>query len=138
MIKFPALMYKSPGQIKKPCGATYNFVGVENQEQFDNYSAKGWFGTFEEAKKAAGDNAFPKPKVKSKWGNKKVKAKKPSKPLGMVKTKSIPVIKETEEDNTLPPTIEEIYEKATELGIKFDKRTSSKTLLKKIEEKLGA
>ena len=47
-------------------------------------------------------------------------------------------VKEPEKvEEIAPPTSEEIRTKAKELGIKFDGRTSDKTLLKKIEEALN-
>jgi hypothetical protein len=40
--------------------------------------------------------------------------------------------------DTAPPTREELEQKAKELGIKFDKKTSDEVLSKKISEALGA
>lgn len=38
----------------------------------------------------------------------------------------------------LPPTRDELEQKAKELGIKFDKKTSDETLTKKISDAVGA
>ena len=42
----------------------------------------------------------------------------------------------SEVDESAPPTREELEEKANELGIKFDGRTTDRKLLEKIEEAL--
>ena len=43
----------------------------------------------------------------------------------------------TEEDDTAPPTRQELEEKATELGIKFDGRFSDKKIAQLIDEALA-
>lgn len=43
---------------------------------------------------------------------------------------------EAKEDESAPPTRDELEQKATELGIKFDGRTTDAKLLAKIEEAL--
>ena len=43
----------------------------------------------------------------------------------------------TEEDDTAPPTRQELEEKATELGIKFDGRFSDKKIAQLIDETLA-
>lgn len=50
---------------------------------------------------------------------------------------SKPVDTQEENDDDSPVTREELELKARELGIKFDGRTSDKTLLKRIEETIG-
>ena len=141
MIHFPTLMYKSPGQNRKPCGATFNFIGVDSQEQFDVMTQKGWFTTFEEAKEAAGDSAYPKAKRFNRFDAKKAKPKKPSKPLVSYEDKVKQAAKEAEAeveiDEISPPSRKELESKAKEIGIKFSKRTPDKKLEALISEKLG-
>ena len=141
MIQFPSLMYKCPGQNRKPCGATFNFVGVDSQAQFDAMKAKGWLPTFEQAKEVAGESAYPKVKKFNRFDGKKAKAKKPSKPLTTyVERANIKARAETEAkiDLVSAPNRLELETKAIELGIKFDGRTTDKKLLDKIEQTLGA
>lgn len=141
MIQFPTLMYKSPGQLRKPCGATFNLVGVDCQDKFDAMITKGWFATFEEAKEAAGDAAYPKEKKFNRFNAKKAKPKKPSKPLFSYedKVKQASKVEEFVEeiDEISPPNREELEAKAKEIGIKFTKRTPDKKLEALISEKLG-
>ena len=139
MIQFPSLMYKCPGQNRKPCGATFNFVGVDCQEQFDLMTEKGWFPTFEKAKESAGDNAYPKAKKFNRFDAKKPKAKKPSKPLVTYEDRvKMKAEVEPEIDVISAPSRLELETKAHELGIKFDGRTTNKKLQDKIEQTLGA
>ena len=141
MIQFPTLMYKSPGQNRKSCGATFNFIGVDSQEQFDAMTEKGWFSTFEEAKESAGDAAYPKAKKFNRFDVKKSKPKKPSKPLVSYedKVKQASKVEEVEEeiDEISPPNREELEAKAKEIGIKFTKRTTDKKLEALISEQIG-
>ena len=141
MIQFPTLMYKSPGQNRKSCGATFNFIGVDSQKQFDAMTEKGWFSTFEEAKEAAGDAAYPKAKKFNRFDVKKSKPKKPSKPLVSYedKVKQASKVEEVVEeiDEISPPNREELEAKAKEIGIKFTKRTTDKKLEALISEQIG-
>lgn len=50
--------------------------------------------------------------------------------------KEAPVVATTETDDTAPPTRQELEQKATELGIKFDNRFSDKKISQLIEEAL--
>lgn len=50
--------------------------------------------------------------------------------------KVAPVAEDKESDDTAPPTRQELEEKATELGIKFDGRFSDKKIAQLIEEAL--
>jgi hypothetical protein len=50
--------------------------------------------------------------------------------------KEAPVVATTETDDTAPPTRQELEQKATELGIKFDGRFSDKKISQLIEEAL--
>lgn len=141
MIKFPVLVYKSPGFHKKPKGGTYNYVGVNSQEELDEKLLNGWFENSAQAIEAAGDKANGPQKIKSKFKLKPQKKKKPAKPLNRVKKETVKVesVKFVEPeiiiDNT-PPTRAELKLKANELGLVFDGRMSDKNLGKLIQDKL--
>lgn len=50
--------------------------------------------------------------------------------------KEVEVVEDKESDDTAPPSRQELEEKATELGIKFDGRFSDKKIAQLIEEAL--
>lgn len=106
-MEFPTIVYRCPGPHWGPTGTTYDSVGVEDQAQFDEKIAQGWH----ESLILAAD-AFLNPSEKAD--------------------------NEASDDeiNASPVTRAELEEKAQELGIKFDGRTSDKKLLEKIEEAL--
>jgi len=75
-------------------------------------------------------------------GKKPVKKRKPSKPIDginhrLLREQALAKDVVAVEDNSAP-TRTELEIKATELGIKFDGRTTDKRLLDKIEHTLGA
>ena len=139
---FPAMIYRSPGQQRKPGGGTYNFDSVQTQEELDAKLAAGWFTSSAEAIEAAGDNANGFKKPKPKWAIKPTKKKKPAKPLDwreQVKAEPAPAPEpepETIDEDALP-TREELEAKATELGIRFDGRTKDKKLGQLIQDRLS-
>ena len=139
---FPAMIYKSPGQQRKPGGGTYNFDSVQTQEELDAKLAAGWFTSSAEAVEAAGDNADGFKKPKPKWAIKPIKKKKPPKPLDwreQVKAEPAPAAEPEPEpiDEDTAPTREELEAKATELGIRFDGRTKDKKLGQFIQDRLS-
>jgi hypothetical protein len=141
---FPAMIYKSPGQQRKPGGGTYNFDSVQTQEEFDAKLEAGWFASSAEAIEAAGENSTPAGKPKPKWAMKPTKKKKPAKPLDwreQVKAEPAPapVVEPEPEpiDEDALPTREELEAKATELGIRFDGRTKDKKLGQLIQDRLS-
>ena len=139
---FPAMIYRSPGQQRKPGGGTYNFDSVQTQEELDAKLANGWFSTAAEAIEAAGDHADGFKKPKPKWAIKPVKKKKPAKPLDwreQVKAEPVPAPAPEPEpiDEDAGPTREELEAKATELGIRFDGRTKDKKLGQLIQDRLS-
>lgn len=81
---------------------------VEDEEQFDAALAEGWFSTVPEAIKGVAD-----------------------KPVDTTKA-------DDSVDDSAAPTRDELEAKATELGIKFDKRTSDKKLGDQISAALEA
>lgn len=131
MIVLPALLYKSPGQYKANEGATYQYIGVSTQAEYDDKISTGWSATSAEAIALAGDNAYPTVKAKPKWAQqlaaKKAKRRKPSKPFGGMKRAAEP-------EDDAPPTRAEMATKATELGLKFDGRTSDRKLAQMIQD----
>lgn len=146
---FPTIVYRSPGQHRKPGGGTYNFASAKTQEEFDDKLAAGWFASSAEAIEAAGDKAEGIKKPKPKWAMKAVKKKKAAKPLDWrERAKSAPSIEpiqaqvaaqeETIEADDAAPTREELEAKATELGIRFDGRTKDKKLGQLIQDRLSA
>jgi hypothetical protein len=137
---FPAMIYKSPGQQRKPGGGTYNFDSVQTQEELDAKLEAGWFASSTEAIEAAGDNAGGFKKPKPKWAIKPIKKKKPAKPLDwreQVKAEPAPAPEPDPIDEDAGPTREELEAKATELGIRFDGRTKDKKLGQLIQDRLS-
>lgn len=59
MIVYPTLVYRCPGNHKRP-GGTFNIKPVKDDEEFESAIDNGWFETLEEAIKDH-DNP-PKPK----------------------------------------------------------------------------
>lgn len=137
---FPAMIYKSPGQQRRPGGGTYNFDSVQTQEELDAKLEAGWFESSAEAIEAAGDNAGGFKKPKPKWAIKPIKKKKPAKPLDwreQVKAEPAPAPEPDFIDEDAGPTREELEAKATELGIRFDGRTKDKKLGQLIQDRLS-
>lgn len=139
---FPSMIYRSPGQQRKPGGGTYNFDSVQTQEELDAKLAAGWFASSAEAIEAAGDNAGGFKKPKPKWAIKPTKKKKAAKPLDWrdhVKATPAPapVIEPEPIIDDTAPTREELESKATELGIRFDGRTKDKKLGQLIQDRLS-
>jgi hypothetical protein len=132
------MIYKSPGQQRKPGGGTYNFDSVQTQEELDAKLAAGWFESSAEAIEAAGEKANGNVKPKPKWAIKPVKKKKPAKPLDWrEQAKSAPAPEPEPIDEDAGPTREELEAKATELGIRFDGRTKDKKLGQLIQDRLS-
>ena len=139
---FPAMIYKSPGQQRKPGGGTYNFDSVQTQEELDAKLAAGWFESSAEAIESAGEKANGNVKPKPKWAIKPTKKKKPAKPLDwreQAKVQPAPASEPEPEpiDEDTAPTREELEAKATELGIRFDGRTKDKKLGQLIQDRLS-
>jgi hypothetical protein len=139
---FPAIVYRSPGQQRKPGGGTYNFDSVQTQEELDAKLDAGWFASSAEAIAAAGDNANGIQKPKPKWAIKPTKKKKAAKPLDwrdQVKATPAPapVVEPEPISDDAEPTRAELEAKATELGIRFDGRTKDKKLGQLIQDRLS-
>jgi hypothetical protein len=137
---FPAMIYRSPGQQRKPGGGTYNFDSVQTQEELDAKLEEGWFTSSAEAIEAAGEKANGNVKPKPKWAIKPIKKKKPAKPLDwreQAKPAPAPEPEIEPIDENAGPTREELEAKATELGIRFDGRTKDKKLGQLIQDRLS-
>ena len=105
MMHFPAPLYRTPGPYRKGKGLkTYRVAGAKDQAQYDAMIANGWFPSYEEA----------------------------------VAGKAADVIVEAAEafeeavDEVSGPTREELEQKADELGVSFNKRTSNRKLAERI------
>jgi len=137
---FPTMVYCSPGIQRKPGGGTYDFDGVQTQEELDKKLAAGWFMSSAEAITAAGDNAGGFKKPKPKWAIKTTKKKKAGKPLDwreQVKAAPAPAPDPEAVIDNAAPTRAELEAKATELGVRFDGRTKDKKLGQLIQDRLS-
>lgn len=94
----PTIVYKPAGPHQRQ-GGTFDYKGVSTQEELDAAIADGWDESFAEMLE-------PKAKI--------VEAPEPE--------------PEPEPANDAAPTRAELEQKATELGLKFDGRTSDKKL----------
>jgi hypothetical protein len=115
---YPALVYRCPGAHFGPDGTTYDSLGVRDDEQLRAALADGWAESLVKAVEiylGASDEFV-------------------ANPVPDVDAAEAEEIKEGDEGS--PPTREELEEKANELGIKFDGRTTDRKLLEKIEEVL--
>lgn len=117
---YPAFVYRCPGAHFGPDGTTYDALGVNNDEQMRAALANGWAKSLLQAVEIY---------FNSEKGNEPV-----------VTVGENVAVAESEEitaaDDNTPPTREELEQKATELGIKFDGRTTDRKLLERIEEVL--
>ena len=135
---FPVLVYRSPGENKKPGGGTYKYTSVRSQGELDAKLAEGWHPSSAEAITAAGDKANGLTKPKPKWATKPTKKKKPANPLGQRKeAPQTPIAAQPDAPDDAPPTRAELEAKANELGIRFDGRTKDKKLGQLIADRLA-
>ena len=106
---FPAPLYRTPGPYRKGKGLkTYRVAGAKDQEQYDAMIANGWFPSYEEA-------------VAGKVADAIIEAAEAF---------------EDAVDDVSKPTREELEQKAEELGVSFNKRTSDKKLAERIAQAL--
>jgi hypothetical protein len=103
-------VYLSPGNFRRG-KSSYRYVSVNSLEEHDAYLAQGWSTSADLAiDRANAPTSAPAP------------APVPA-----------PVVPE---DNA-PPTRVELETKARELGLRFDGRTSDRTLLRRITQAIG-
>ena len=103
---FPTLLYKTPGPHRKPGVGSYRYIGCKDASDYEARRAQGWHDSFEEA-------------------------------IAATKAKAvIAAVEQADEaiDDISPPTREEMEEKARELGLPFNARTSDKTLAQRIAD----
>ena len=109
-MEFPRFVYLSPGNFRR--GKTsYRYVSVNSLEEHDAYLAQGWSTSADLAiERANAPTPAPAP---------------------------APVPAPVVPDDNAPPTRAELEAKARELGLKFDGRTSDRTLLRRITQAIG-
>ena len=129
-MEFPRFVYHAPGTYRHSSGGRYGYVVVNSIEEYDAHLAQDYHATPLEAIAAAGEPAFMA-------GLNKAQAKRvaklkpwlrfqaPQKPAASISEAPVP-------DDDAPPTRAELEQKARELGVKFDGRTSDGTLLRRI------
>jgi len=117
-MEYPSLVYRCPGSNFGPNGTTYNALGVEDDAQLCVALEKGWSKSLVEAVSAY-----------LKESDDSVANSVPD-----VDSSAAKEINEGDEQNL--PNRAELEQKANELGIKFDGRTTDRKLLEKIEESL--
>lgn len=111
MSDFPDMVYRVPGLHATGGGETFSFLGVNSQDELDAALADGWYKTLPEA-----IDAYHAPDAET-------------------------VIAEVSEaqdavDDMSPATRDELEQKARELGVSFNSRTSDAVLAKRIAEAL--
>jgi hypothetical protein len=135
-MEFPRFVYRAPGQVQHSTGGRYRCISVDTLAEYDAYLAQGWWATPRDAIADAGEAAFMSG-LNERQAKKLRKVKPwtrlqaPQKPAQA--PEPAPAAPEVPEDDDAPPTRAELQAQATKLGIKFDGRTSDKTLLAKID-----
>lgn len=108
MSEFPDIVYRTPGLHRAQNGGTFDYLGVNSQDELDAALADGWHRTIGEA---------------------------------FAKIEAEGVIAEVTEandaiDDVSPATRDELEQKAKELGVSFNSRTSDKVLAQRIADAL--
>jgi len=108
MTDFPTMVYRTPGPHRASGGGTFDYMGVDDAAAFKAALADGWRQTITEA--VAGEAA----------------------------SAILSEVKEAQEavDDVSPATRDELEQKARELGVSFNKRTSDEILSQRIAERL--
>lgn len=141
MTTFPLHVYKSPGNYAR-LNRTYKIASVSDQEALQAHLDDGWHLTLAEAFDAAGAAAM-RNKPRADWRKRRTleakakeqRLKERQERLAAYEARKAQA-KQDERDDAKPATREELQAKAMELGIKFDGRTSNKTLLARIDAAL--
>lgn len=148
MSALPCSIYRAPGSIRR-ARYSYDTMLATTQQQLDARLASGWHLTLEQAIDAAGERAslhlanrkvkvrqvrVAKPPVERRASFKRAAA---AAKVEQVVVEATPVEEPTAvPDDDAAPTRIELVAKATELGLKFSKRTSDEKLLAMINEAL--
>lgn len=108
MTDYPTMVYRSPGPHRASGGGTFDFLGVDDADAMKAAFNAGWRATIAEAV------------------------------AGKAATAILSEVKEAQEavDDVSPATRDELEQKARELGVSFNKRTSDKVLSQRIAEQL--
>jgi hypothetical protein len=130
MLQYPRMLYKTPPA--RP-GKRADMRVVKDQAECDQALAAGWHLKIEAADEASGF-VYQKPVLKPL--PKRVPKPKPPKPVNKLdpkwsaeqRAKAAAAVPEEVPQDDAPVTREELEEKATELGIPFNGRTSNKKL----------
>ena len=141
MSALPCSIYRAPGSIRR-ARYSYDTMLATTQQQLDARLASGWHLTLEQALDAAGESAS------RHLANRKVRTRKvrvaapPAERRASFKRAANAAQKPVETPTAVPedgaePTRIELVAKATELGLKFSKRTSDEKLLAMITEALS-
>jgi hypothetical protein len=135
-MEFPRFVYRAPGQVQHSTGGRYRCISVDTPAEYDAYLAQCWWATPRDAIADAGEAAFMSG-LNERQAKKMRKAKPWTRLQALQKpaqaSEPVPAVPEVPEDDDAPPTRAELQAQATKLGIKFDGRTSDKTLLAKID-----
>ena len=142
MSALPCSIYRAPGSIRR-ARYSYDTMLATTQQQLDARLASGWHLTLEQALDAAGESAS------RHLANRKVRTRKvrvaapPAERRASFKraANAVQIVAEMKPvavpaDSDAPTRIE-LVAKATELGLKFSKRTSDEKLLDMITEALS-
>lgn len=145
MSALPCSIYRAPGSIRR-ARYSYDTMLATTQQQLDARLASGWHLTLGQALDAAGESAS------RHLANRKVRTRKvrvaapPAERRASFKraASAAQIVAETrpvETPTSVPPDSEaptriEMVAKATEIGLKFSKRTSDEKLLAMINEAL--
>jgi hypothetical protein len=113
-MEFPRFVYLSPGNFRRG-KSSYRYVSVNSLEEHDAYLAQGW--------STSADLAIDR-------ANAPTPAPAPAPVPTPAPAPAVP------EDNA-PPTRTELETKAREIGLRFDGRTSDRTLLRRITQAIG-
>ena len=142
MTTFPIHVYKSPGNYVRR-GMTYKIASAADQKALQAFLDDGWHLDLASALEAAGEAAKHR-RPRADWRTRKAQEAKAREQRQKEREASLaayaarkaePPQKPAAPDDA-PPTREELEQKATELGLKFDGRTSDKRLLARIETAL--
>lgn len=104
---FPEMVYRVPGEHRLHGGGTFSYLGVNNEDELDAALADGWRLTLAEA--VAGVEA------------------------GAIIADVVEAMEAI--DDVSPATRDELEQKARELGIGFNARTTDKVLAQRIAER---
>ena len=122
---YPKMVFKTPGDQVLPGGKSYGFKAVHSNEEMGAALTTGWFPTVPEAIAGKLDEPVTQGPVEVE----------PNEPVEPVEVEPNEPVEPVEVE--VPPTREELEAKASELGIRFGKRTTDEQLGEAIAAKLA-